>query len=172
VRVNTADDLPRESIYLTVTGTSAEAGDDGQTGRGNRANGLITPFRPMTLEAVRGKNPITHVGKLYNVAAARLAAALVAEAPSVVEAECHFVSEIGAPIDAPPLAFIALRTLEDHLSCETEQRARWRTESSAGCQISGGPFWRKTLSWSNRVLSLRVNAWLRPLPCRQDDACA
>ena len=75
VRVNTADDLTRGLVFLTVTGTSAECGDDGQTGRGNRANGLITPFRPMTMEAVAGKNPISHVGKLDNTAANRLAAA-------------------------------------------------------------------------------------------------
>lgn len=67
--VNTADDPDSGYVYLTVTGTSAESGDDGQAGRGNRANGLITPFRPMTLEAVAGKNPITHVGTLYNVLA-------------------------------------------------------------------------------------------------------
>ncbi len=62
VAVNAADDDARGSYYLTVTGTSAEAGDDGQAGRGNRANGLITPGRPMTLESLAGKNPVTHVG--------------------------------------------------------------------------------------------------------------
>ena len=59
--VNAADDLDSGSIYLTVSGLSAEAGDDGQAGRGNRVNGLITPFRPMTIESVAGKNPISHV---------------------------------------------------------------------------------------------------------------
>ena len=67
--VNAADDLERGDIFLTVTGTSAEAGDDGEVGRGNRIGGLITPYRPMTLEAAAGKNPVTHVGKLYNLAA-------------------------------------------------------------------------------------------------------
>jgi len=38
VEVNAADDPSRGEIYLTVTGTSAEAGDDGEVGRGNRAN--------------------------------------------------------------------------------------------------------------------------------------
>ncbi|MHA1487030.1 MAG: methionine adenosyltransferase, partial [Promethearchaeota archaeon] len=57
----------KKILYLTITGTSAEAGDDGEVGRGNRSNGLITPCRPMSLEAVCGKNPINHVGKLYNV---------------------------------------------------------------------------------------------------------
>ena len=51
VAINAADDVASGSIYLTVTGTSAEAGDDGQVGRGNRVNGLITPWRPMSLEA-------------------------------------------------------------------------------------------------------------------------
>ena len=55
VDVNTADDPAAGSIYLTVTGTSAEAGDDGEAGRGNRVNGLIAPFRPMTMESVAGK---------------------------------------------------------------------------------------------------------------------
>jgi S-adenosylmethionine synthetase len=62
IAINAADHLPTGAIYLTVTGTSAEAGDDGEVGRGNRVNGLITPYRPMSLEAAAGKNPVTHVG--------------------------------------------------------------------------------------------------------------
>jgi S-adenosylmethionine synthetase len=77
VSVNAADDTSTGSIYLTVTGTSAEAGDDGQVGRGNRVNGLITPCRRMSLEATAGKNPVTHVGKIYNVLANDLSQALV-----------------------------------------------------------------------------------------------
>ena len=64
VRVNQADQ--EDSAYLTLTGTSAEAGDDGQVGRGNRFGGLITPYRPMSLEAAAGKNPASHVGKTYH----------------------------------------------------------------------------------------------------------
>ncbi|MEM2013982.1 MAG: methionine adenosyltransferase, partial [Desulfurococcaceae archaeon] len=58
IYVNTADIPERDSFYLTVTGTSAEHGDDGATGRGNRANGLITPMRPVSIEATAGKNPV------------------------------------------------------------------------------------------------------------------
>ncbi len=58
VHVNTADDIKKKSVFLTVTGTSAEMGDDGSVGRGNRCNGLITPNRPMSMEATSGKNPI------------------------------------------------------------------------------------------------------------------
>jgi S-adenosylmethionine synthetase len=67
VAVNTADDVEAGRLYLTVTGTSAESGDDGQAGRGNRLGGLITPCRPMTLEAAAGKNVVSHVGKSYSI---------------------------------------------------------------------------------------------------------
>jgi S-adenosylmethionine synthetase len=36
-------------------------------GRGNRVGGLITPCRPMTLEAAAGKNAAMHVGKSYSI---------------------------------------------------------------------------------------------------------
>jgi S-adenosylmethionine synthetase len=62
-----------ERAYLTVTGTVADTGDIGVTGRGNRTNGLITPGREMSIEAVAGKNPLDHTGKLYNALAAEIA---------------------------------------------------------------------------------------------------
>jgi len=67
VDINTGDDYKRNVLYTTVTGLSQENGDDGSVGRGNRCNGLITPYRPMSMEATSGKNPITHIGKIYNV---------------------------------------------------------------------------------------------------------
>jgi S-adenosylmethionine synthetase len=143
VRVNAADDLQRGLVFLSVTGTSAEAGDDGQTGRGNRANGLITPFRPMTLEALAGKNPITHVGKLYNAAASRVAGAIVGEVPEIFEAECHLVSEIGAPIDEPKLALIRVRSANSGLAQETERSIRSIAEREIG-EIAG--LWEKFMA--------------------------
>ena len=110
VAVNTADDPTSGGVYLTVTGTSAEGGDDGEAGRGNRVNGLIAPYRPMTMESVAGKNPITHVGKLYNVLAGLMAEDLVSEVPGVIEAHCFLVSQIGRPVDEPQLVDLRLRT--------------------------------------------------------------
>jgi len=107
--VNTADGNTAESVYLTVTGTSAEAGDDGQVGRGNRVNGLITPYRPMSIEAAAGKNPVTHVGKLYNVLAQRIAASIVGEIAGVEEAYCGLLSQIGRPINQPQLIDVKVR---------------------------------------------------------------
>ncbi len=110
--VNTADGQTPDSIYLTVTGLSAEAGDDGQVGRGNRVNGLITPYRPMSLEALGGKNPVSHVGKLYNVLANRIAHAVVAEIPDAAEAQCFLLSRIGRPITEPQIADVGVRMAE------------------------------------------------------------
>jgi len=109
VDVNAADHLETGSVYMTVTGTSAEGGDDGQAGRGNRVNGLITPFRPMTMESIAGKNAVTHVGKLYNLAAGLIAERAVNELPGVAEAQCLLVSAIGQPITEPQLVALRLR---------------------------------------------------------------
>jgi len=128
VDVNTADDISAGEVYLTVTGTSAEAGDDGETGRGNRSNGLIAPYRPMTLEAAAGKNPITHVGKLYSTAANHIASALVAEVAGVSEAECLLVSQIGTPIDRPRLVHLRVRCDEKTSPPSIEDKIRWVAE--------------------------------------------
>jgi S-adenosylmethionine synthetase len=109
VEVNSADDPAAGSVYLTVTGTSAEAGDDGEAGRGNRVNGLIAPFRPATMESVAGKNPVTHVGKIYNIAAGLIAQGVVDGIAEVDEAHCLLVSQIGKPVGEPQVAELRLR---------------------------------------------------------------
>ncbi|MFM0415937.1 methionine adenosyltransferase [Paraburkholderia aromaticivorans] len=109
VEINTLDNpgaRDESGIYLTVTGLSAEHGDDGEVGRGNRVNGLITPYRPMSLEAAAGKNPASHVGKLYNVLAHQLATHIEANVEAVDEVVVRLLSSIGRPIDKPLLAAI------------------------------------------------------------------
>ncbi|MBP2030936.1 S-adenosylmethionine synthetase [Methanohalophilus levihalophilus] len=92
------------SIFLTVTGTSAEMGDDGSVGRGNRCNGLITPGRPMSMEATSGKNPINHIGKIYNLLSTQMARDIVQEVPQIEEVYVQLLSQIGKPIDQPLVA--------------------------------------------------------------------
>ncbi len=106
--INPADNYEKESIYLTVSGTSAENGDDGQVGRGNRVNGLITPYFPMTLEASSGKNPVSHVGKIYNHFARELAEKMVRRGMSD-EAQVFIVSQIGKPVNEPQLLQFRLK---------------------------------------------------------------
>ena len=89
-----------EDMYLHVTGLSAEMGDDGQVGRGNRVNGLITPYREMTLEAAAGKNPTRLTGKIYNVLANIMASEIVKKT-RVKEVHIKILSRIGNPIDEP-----------------------------------------------------------------------
>ena len=104
VHVNVADRPDKGIIYLTVTGTSAEHGDDGATGRGNRVNGLITPMRPMSLEATAGKNPVSHVGKIYNVLAKIVAERIYNEVKGIREVYVKILSQIGRPINDPLVA--------------------------------------------------------------------
>ncbi|WP_435348940.1 methionine adenosyltransferase [Haloarchaeobius sp. HRN-SO-5] len=100
VDVNAADDVDTGDVYLTETGLSAEMGDDGNVGRGNRVNGVITPHRPMSLEASAGKNPVTHVGKLYNLVATN-AAERVHRELGAEHTEVKLLSQIGTPVTDP-----------------------------------------------------------------------
>jgi len=110
ISVNTADDPTQESVFLTVTGTSAEMGDDGSVGRGNRCNGLITPNRPMSMEATSGKNPINHIGKIYNILSNEIANGIVEEVNGIQECYVRLLSQIGQPIDYPLVASVQVLT--------------------------------------------------------------
>jgi len=113
IDVNTADDPELGRYYLTVTGCSMEAGDDGSVGRGNRANGLITPCRPMSLEASAGKNPVNHVGKIYNLLGNLIAGDIVKEAGGDVrEVHVRILSQIGKPVDQPQVASLQILTAD------------------------------------------------------------
>lgn len=116
IYINTGDQEREGIFYLTITGTSAEQGDDGATGRGNRVNGLITPFRPMTMEATAGKNPVNHVGKIYNVAAKDMAETIYSQysAEGIKEVYVLLVSQIGKPINQPQVIYIKIKGEKDY----------------------------------------------------------
>lgn len=103
VALNTLDDPARGlgGMYLTVLGTSAEGADGGQVGRGNRVNGLISLHRPMTTEAAAGKNPVSHVGKIYNVLAHQIAARIHDSIAGMEEVNVWLCSQIGRPLSDP-----------------------------------------------------------------------
>jgi len=81
-------------------------GDDGSVGRGNRCNGLITPNRPMSMEATSGKNPINHIGKIYNLLSTMIACECVEKVDGVEEMYIRLLSQIGKPIDFPLVASV------------------------------------------------------------------
>ena len=106
VQLNTLDVRGRGlgGIYMTVLGTSADSGDSGQVGRGNRVNGLISLNRPFCSEAAAGKNPVSHVGKVYNVLTYKIAQHVYEDVPEVGEVYIWLLSKIGSPIDQPAVA--------------------------------------------------------------------
>ena len=100
-------DRPKQGIrgmYLTLLGTSAEQGDSGQVGRGNRACGVISLNRPMSGEAAAGKNPVSHVGKIYNVLAHEMADRVYHQVRGVEEVTIWLVSTIGQKVNQPKIA--------------------------------------------------------------------
>jgi S-adenosylmethionine synthetase len=104
IEINTLDDSRRgeEGIYLTVLGTSAEGGDCGEVGRGNRINGLAASNRPLGLE------PVSHVGKIYTLLTHKIAAKIHADLPGIQEVYVWLGSQIGKPIDQPQVAYARL----------------------------------------------------------------
>ena len=146
VQLNTLD-VPKRGLgglYLTVLGTSADSGDSGQVGRGNRVNGLISLNRPFCSEAAAGKNPVSHVGKIYNFLTFRLAETLCREVHEVEEAYIWLLSKIGAPIDHPMVAAAQVvmkgnnnlakvkREINDVLDCELKNIEKFCMELAEG----------------------------------------
>jgi S-adenosylmethionine synthetase len=146
VQLNTLDVRGRGlgGIYLTVLGTSADSGDSGQVGRGNRVNGLISLNRPFCSEAAAGKNPVSHVGKIYNVLTYRIAQEVYEEVPEVEEVYVWLLSKIGNPIDHPAVAAAQVimkgnnsldkvrREINDVLDCELENIDKFCMELAQG----------------------------------------
>jgi len=115
VYINTGDRVDQGILYLTVTGTSAEHGDDGMTGRGNRGVGLITPMRPMSLEATAGKNPVNHVGKIYNVMAMLISKKIIEET-KIRNVQVEVLGQIGRPINDPLVVNVEVGTENGKIS--------------------------------------------------------
>ncbi|MEM3329633.1 MAG: methionine adenosyltransferase [Saccharolobus sp.] len=120
VHVNTGDKPEKGIVYLTVTGTSAEHGDDGMTGRGNRSTGLITPMRPMSLEASAGKNPVNHIGKLYNALAGLISKKIFEDVKDIKNIQVEILGQIGRPIDDPLVTNIDVVTNTGILKDDTK----------------------------------------------------
>jgi len=110
VHLNTLDERGRgiDGVYLTVLGTSADGADSGQVGRGNRVNGVIPLNRPVSSEAAAGKNPVSHIGKIYNLLTHKIAGRIFEEVNGIEEAYVWLLSQIGRPINEPKIAAVQL----------------------------------------------------------------
>jgi S-adenosylmethionine synthetase len=126
VSLNTLDDPARGlgGMYLTVLGTSAEGADGGQVGRGNRVNGLISLHRPMTTEAAAGKNPVSHVGKIYNLLAHQIAGRIYDSVAGIEEVNVWLCSQIGKPLRDPWSIAVELTPAPDAHTAELESEVQ------------------------------------------------
>ena len=146
IALNALDDDSQGAagVYLTLCGTSAEHGDSGEVGRGNRVHGVIPLMRPGGAEAVAGKNPRCHVGKIYSVLAFQMARALLREVPTLRAAQIWLTARIGAPLDQP--ASVVLQCVpmrgSDLAQCDARMRhcvqAQLRAIADLCRELEGG----------------------------------
>jgi S-adenosylmethionine synthetase len=113
-----------DGIYASVLGVSAESADSGEVGRGNRGNGLISFSRPAGSEAIAGKNPIGHVGKIHGMLAFAIAERMVASLPALEEVTVWMCSRIGQPLDRPQSVFLLAHLAKGAQPSDVEKAAR------------------------------------------------
>jgi len=111
VSFNTLDrsDAGLAGMYLSVLGTSAEDADSGEVGRGNQVNGIIALNRPHGSEAAAGKNPVSHVGKIYSVLTHLLADQIYQRVRGLYQVTVWLCSRIGSPINEPQSAVVQVK---------------------------------------------------------------
>jgi len=146
VHLNTLDARGRGvgGMYLTVTGTSAESADCGQVGRGNRVNGIIPLNRPTSSEAAAGKNPVSHIGKIYNLLSYHMADRIYAEVSGIREVYVWLLSQIGQRINEPKITAAQLvlnpgtrfkeisKSVEEVLASELDDIGKFTRELAEG----------------------------------------
>ena len=93
-------------LYLTVLGTSADSADSGQVGRGNMASRVISPSRPAGSEATAGKNPVSHIGKIYNALSFKIANEIHIKVSGLDEVCVWMYNVIGRPVNDPKAVIV------------------------------------------------------------------
>jgi S-adenosylmethionine synthetase len=112
--INSGDSVADRKLYMNLTGSSIESGDEGAVGRGNRIGGIIAPARPLTMEGIAGKNPRYHVGKLYCAAAWEIAERIHRDTGEPVSV--FLVNRMAEPLDMPwRAAFESPAALDEQL---------------------------------------------------------
>ncbi|USZ70008.1 hypothetical protein NGM10_17555 (plasmid) [Halorussus salilacus] len=88
-----------DEYYLLATGSCIESGEEGVVGRGNQAHGTISIHRPSSMEAPHGKNPVYHVGKVYQIISDHLSRTIA----GTFDCRCtvNMTSKIGADLYDP-----------------------------------------------------------------------
>lgn len=112
INLNTADfnlsekSNERSGYYLSTSGSALDYGEEGVVGRGNKTRGLISCFRPSSTDAIHGKNPSFHVGKVYAYFSDQISRAIADE----MNCECTVIlaTQNKRPINSPQRIIINL----------------------------------------------------------------
>lgn len=88
-------------------------------------NGIIALNRPRGSEAAAGKNPVSHVGKIYNVLTHRLAEQIHREVPGIRQAVVWLCSRIGDPVDRPQMTSVQVTLDARTKLSDVEDAIRW-----------------------------------------------
>ena len=133
--INCLDDKGRgiDGTYLTVLGTSADNADSGEVGRGNKANQVISISRPAGAEAIAGKNPVSHIGKIYNTLSFKLANDIQQQVPDIEEVFVWMYNIIGRPVNDPKAVVVQPLT-KNNSELDTSQQAQIREIISSGLE--------------------------------------
>ena len=108
-------------LYLTVLGTSADSADSGQVGRGNMASRVISPSRPAGSEATAGKNPVSHIGKIYNALSFKIANEIHTKVSGLDEVCVWMYNVIGRPVNDPKAVIVQPTTVGQLHDAEKNQ---------------------------------------------------
>lgn len=117
INLNTSDfNLPgksdiREGYYLSASGSALDYGEEGLVGRGNKSRGLRSCLRPVSTDAIHGKNPSFHVGKVYAYFADQISKSISDE--SGCECTVILTSQNKRPISLPNKIIITTSETKD-----------------------------------------------------------
>ena len=74
----------------------------------NGVNGIISLQRPACNEAAAGKNPVSHIGKIYAQLSHQIAHHIYTLVEPVEDAYVWLCSQIGAPLEEPWVAAVQM----------------------------------------------------------------
>jgi len=107
--INSQDEMIKDKekgkgFYFVISGSALDSGEEGAVGRGNKSRGVISSMRPYGMEAVCGKNPVYHVGKVYTYFVDLIAKNIAEELGC--EVNVILISQNGNPLYKPHQIYI------------------------------------------------------------------
>lgn len=120
--------------YLLGIGSCIECGEEGLVGRGNSNSGLISVFRPHSVEAPSGKNPVYHTGRVLNFLVMNLSKALYNELG--VKNTVSAVTKNGGSLVPPAFLSISTDKKVSHVDLERVTKKYFLEVDYLSCLLS------------------------------------